>query len=122
MTDLCPPTVCDPRPPESLGQALRDAAVVYGHRTLPADWREELPSIDESWGSFGECGDTGSGSRASRDGDEPLTGQALVTEAYTKWRELGATHIAVATHNAGLSGADAHLRAAARYLAAVRAT
>ncbi len=90
VTDLCPPTVCDPRPPESLGQALRDAAVVYGHRTLPADWREELPSIDESWGSFGESGDTGSGSRASRDGDEPLTGQALVTEAYTKWRELGA--------------------------------
>jgi probable F420-dependent oxidoreductase len=39
-----------------------------------------------------------------------------------KWRELGATHIAVATHNAGLSGADAHLRAAASYLAAVRAT
>lgn len=94
VTDLCPPTVCDRRPPESLGQALRDAAVVYGHRTLPADWREELPSIDESWGSFGETGDTGSVADAAdrrRDDDgEPLTGQALVTEAYSKWRELGA--------------------------------
>jgi probable F420-dependent oxidoreductase len=38
-----------------------------------------------------------------------------------RWRDLGATHIAVATHNAGLVGTDAHLRAAAAYLAAVRA-
>jgi len=37
-----------------------------------------------------------------------------------KWRELGATHIAVASHNAGLNGVDAHLAAAARYFAAVR--
>jgi probable F420-dependent oxidoreductase len=37
-----------------------------------------------------------------------------------KWRDIGATHIAVATHNAGLSGVDAHLQAAASYLAAVR--
>ncbi len=36
-----------------------------------------------------------------------------------KWRELGATHIAVATHNAGLQGVDAHLRAAASYRSAV---
>jgi alkanesulfonate monooxygenase SsuD/methylene tetrahydromethanopterin reductase-like flavin-dependent oxidoreductase (luciferase family) len=39
-----------------------------------------------------------------------------------KWRELGATHLAVATHNAGLQGTDAHLRAAASYLSAVRAS
>ena len=38
----------------------------------------------------------------------------------SKWRDLGATHIAVASHNAGLDGVDAHLRAAARYLATVR--
>jgi probable F420-dependent oxidoreductase len=37
-----------------------------------------------------------------------------------KWRALGATHLAIATQNAGLQGADAHLRAAAAYLAAVR--
>jgi probable F420-dependent oxidoreductase len=37
-----------------------------------------------------------------------------------KWHAIGATHIAVATHNAGLSGVDAHLQAAATYFAAVR--
>jgi probable F420-dependent oxidoreductase len=36
-----------------------------------------------------------------------------------RWRELGATHLAVATHNAGVVGVDAHLRAAAAYLSAV---
>ncbi|NJN51621.1 MAG: LLM class F420-dependent oxidoreductase [Gammaproteobacteria bacterium] len=36
-----------------------------------------------------------------------------------KWRALGATHLAVATHNAGLQGVDAQLRAAAGYLTAV---
>ncbi len=36
-----------------------------------------------------------------------------------KWRALGATHLAVATHNAGNDGVDAHLRAAARYLSSV---
>jgi len=35
-----------------------------------------------------------------------------------KWRALGATHLAVATHNAGLKGVDQHLRAAAAYLSA----
>jgi len=38
-----------------------------------------------------------------------------------RWRDLGATHIAIATHNAGLTGTDAHLRAAATYLSAVTA-
>jgi len=37
-----------------------------------------------------------------------------------KWRDIGATHLAVASQNAGLVGVDAHLRAAAAYLAAVR--
>ena len=37
-----------------------------------------------------------------------------------KWRDIGATHLAVATHNAGNVGVDAHLRAAASYLSAVR--
>lgn len=91
VTDLCPPSMCDPRPPESLGQALRDAAVVYGHRTLPETFRDDLPSIDESWGSFGRSDDTGTGERErAGSGEDRPTGQALVTEAYTKWRELGA--------------------------------
>jgi probable F420-dependent oxidoreductase len=36
------------------------------------------------------------------------------------WRELGATHLALATHNAGETGVDGHLRRLAQYLDAVR--
>jgi probable F420-dependent oxidoreductase len=36
------------------------------------------------------------------------------------WRDLGATHLAVATHNAGPTDADGHLSRIAEYLAAVR--
>jgi probable F420-dependent oxidoreductase len=35
------------------------------------------------------------------------------------WRELGATHVALATHNAGETGVDGHLRRLSRYLDAV---
>lgn len=37
-----------------------------------------------------------------------------------KWQAIGATHLAVASQNAALSGVDAHLRAMAGYLGAVR--
>ena len=37
-----------------------------------------------------------------------------------KWRDVGATHIAIASQTAGLAGVDAHLRAMANYLAVVR--
>jgi len=37
-----------------------------------------------------------------------------------KWRELGATHLAVATHNAGPTDVDGHLARIAEYLEAVR--
>ncbi len=37
-----------------------------------------------------------------------------------KWRDVGATHIAIASQTAGLDGVDAHLRAMANYLAVVR--
>ncbi|MEZ5559491.1 MAG: LLM class flavin-dependent oxidoreductase [Pseudomonadales bacterium] len=37
-----------------------------------------------------------------------------------KWRELGATHIAVASHNDGARDIDDHLRRIEAYLAAVR--
>lgn len=36
------------------------------------------------------------------------------------WRELGATHLALATHNAGECGVDGHLRRLAQYLDAVK--
>lgn len=32
---------------------LKDAAVVVGHKILPAGLREKLPAIDEGWGGFG---------------------------------------------------------------------
>jgi probable F420-dependent oxidoreductase len=35
------------------------------------------------------------------------------------WRELGATHVALATHNAGETGVDGHLRRLSQYLDAV---
>ncbi|MET0145740.1 MAG: LLM class F420-dependent oxidoreductase [Ilumatobacteraceae bacterium] len=37
-----------------------------------------------------------------------------------RWAELGATHLAIATHNAGPTDADGHLARIAEYLAAVR--
>jgi probable F420-dependent oxidoreductase len=37
-----------------------------------------------------------------------------------KWAELGATHLAIATHNAGPTDIDGHLRRVAEYLDAVR--
>jgi probable F420-dependent oxidoreductase len=37
-----------------------------------------------------------------------------------RWRDLGATHLAIATHNAGPTDADGHLRRVAEYLEAVR--
>jgi alkanesulfonate monooxygenase SsuD/methylene tetrahydromethanopterin reductase-like flavin-dependent oxidoreductase (luciferase family) len=37
-----------------------------------------------------------------------------------RWRALGATHIAIATMNAGLATPDDHIEAARRYLEAVR--
>lgn len=38
-----------------------------------------------------------------------------------KWRELGATHLAIATHNAGETDIDGHLARIARYMSAVTA-
>jgi probable F420-dependent oxidoreductase len=37
-----------------------------------------------------------------------------------KWRELGCTHLAIATHNAGQTDVDGHLKRVAEYLKAVR--
>lgn len=37
-----------------------------------------------------------------------------------KWQDIGATHLAVATHNAGPTGVDGHLVRAAHYFDAVR--
>jgi probable F420-dependent oxidoreductase len=39
---------------------------------------------------------------------------------HERWADLGATHLAIATHNAGPTDADGHLARIAEYLAAVR--
>jgi hypothetical protein len=54
VSDLCPPDICAPPPRQPLRQAVEDAMVVYGHRVLPASWRNGLPAIDRSWGNFGD--------------------------------------------------------------------
>lgn len=36
-----------------------------------------------------------------------------------KWRDIGATHLAVATHNAGATNAEGHVQRASEYLAAL---
>ena len=78
VTDLCPPDFCEQRPAESLPTVVLDAAVVYGHRTLPEDLRDSLPSIDSSWGGFGDelggpSAATAGGSDTSPDAERPTT-------------------------------------------------
>lgn len=53
VTDLCPGELCPRDDPPPLRQALEDAAVVYGHRVLPPQLRDELPEIGWTWGGFG---------------------------------------------------------------------
>ena len=53
LTDLCPDDVCAAQAPGTLGQALHDATVFYGHHELPATLRAHLPPIDAGWGGFG---------------------------------------------------------------------
>ena len=38
----------------------------------------------------------------------------------TKWRDIGATHLAIATHNAGPTDVDGHLARINEYLSAVK--
>ena len=54
VTNMCPPEACEARPGQPLRQALSDVAVVFQHRVLPAHLRENLPPIDDAWGSFGQ--------------------------------------------------------------------
>ena len=56
VTDMCPSSICEPPPRQPLSQALEDACVVYGHRVLPSAVRDELPTIDDSWGAYGARG------------------------------------------------------------------
>jgi hypothetical protein len=81
VTDLCPADICVAQPHQPLRQALHDASIVYGHRILPVELRNDLPAIDRSWGAYG--------SEADAD-DRPATGEDLTDALYAKWRALGA--------------------------------
>lgn len=62
ITEMCPPSMCEPKPAQPLSQALEDSSIVYRHRVLPKEFRDDLPSIDTSWGRFGDtvgAGDDG---------------------------------------------------------------
>jgi hypothetical protein len=68
VTDMCPPAQCPRTEASSLGRAVSDAAVVYGHRALPDELSDDLAPIDTSWGDFGEDGGEGA---STADADEP---------------------------------------------------
>jgi probable F420-dependent oxidoreductase len=71
---------------------------------------EQRAAVGKSWDGFGIQ------AQAQFRGGDPDRWRSHAG----RWRDLGATHLAIATHNAGLVGTDAHLRAAAAYLSAVR--
>ena len=73
VTELCPPSVCAPHGRDtSIGDAIEDASLVYCYRVLPTSVRDELPDLDESWGSSG--------------GD--AADESFIDQAYRKWRRL----------------------------------
>jgi hypothetical protein len=89
VTDLCPRTICAPPPRQPLSRAIEDASIVYGHRVLPSSVRDELPSIDGSWGSYGVADDAPDDDLVRQEtGAAVDDGSSLVDRAYAKWRGL----------------------------------
>ncbi|MFZ6005509.1 MAG: sulfatase-like hydrolase/transferase [Actinomycetota bacterium] len=84
VTDLCPADICEEAPHRPLSAALEDAAVVFGHRVLPARLRAGLPDIDHSWGGFGEqLGSPAPAPRGSPESWSTSTGEA---DPFARWR------------------------------------
>ena len=71
--------------------------------------REKRETVGLSWDDFGIQ------AQAQAGGGTP----ERWSSHYNKWQDLGATHIAIATHNAGASSVDEHLKSFESYLAAV---
>jgi hypothetical protein len=83
VTNMCPPSICEPPPPGSLSGELHDGAVVYGRQVLPSALADGLPSVDHSWGSFG---DEGSGQGFA---DRGAAAEASVgSDGYARWHHL----------------------------------
>lgn len=71
--------------------------------------REARAAVGKSWDGFGIQ------AQAQVRGGDPDRWRSHAQ----KWKEIGATHIAIASQNAGLSSVDAHLRAMGSYLTTV---
>jgi Sulfatase len=89
VTDMCPPSVCEPPPRQPLSQAIEDASVVYGHRVLPSAFRDGLPAIDNSWGAYGAQDDRGGGDPDDAAGSA-TEGATHIERAYARWIGLDA--------------------------------
>ena len=91
VTDLCPDVVCIPDEQhlsvssfvDDVRGALGDAGVVFGHLTLPASLREDLPTLGQSWAGFLETpGDDDSTSPSPEDlvAQEPVDDRTVLTD------------------------------------------
>jgi hypothetical protein len=93
ITNMCPPSYCEPPPQSALSDALDDARVVYGHRVLPGSLADGLPSVDHSWGDFGSD-EYGGDPDAGESGVDPsVTGGATTTtidDPYDRWHARSA--------------------------------
>ena len=83
VTALCPTYACSASMAEgswvsrTLG-SLSDAAVVYGHRMLPAEVRDQLPPVNQSWGDFGESSEAEAADPFAARRDDPAATQTQV--------------------------------------------
>ncbi|MCB1017237.1 MAG: sulfatase-like hydrolase/transferase [Acidimicrobiales bacterium] len=100
ITSLCPSSVCETgsdardTPSASLRGSLLDAAVVYGHATLPSVLRAHLPSIAHSWGDFVAPVDDGSPAERVDAAAVPATSRGGDRDAeelanFARWAERG---------------------------------
>lgn len=94
--------------------------------------------MGDGWMPLGSPNDTSRAAIATmhehrRDAGLPIEGFGIQAQAqfaggsperwqghFAKWRDLGATHMAIATHNAGPTDVDGHLARVREYLEAVR--
>jgi hypothetical protein len=108
VTDMCPPSVCDPPPQGSVGTALKDGVVVYGRQVLPGDLADDLhlPSIDHSWGSFDDDLGTGSAEAAGSTGSAGSAGSAD-TAGSTGSAESGGSAGSTGSAGSAVSGGPA---------------
>ncbi len=100
ITSLCPSSVCHSAasaratPSPSLRRSLLDAAVVFGHATLPSTLRSHLPSIAHSWGDFVEPADGAEPTARVDSAAAPRAGGGGGRAAdefanFARWAELG---------------------------------